>query len=147
MCGLVPHADHRRLSGRRRDLTHPDTLATCYWCGHSGAPPRHQRRGQSRGEEGRMSQAKWSGVIWLLAATLGVVATIVFRIDPLQWAVTMVAALAAALVGLLLLRTRRSDTITWSNGLGVVWLLVYAALTLVQRDEVAAWTTDVVIGA
>jgi len=94
-----------------------------------------------------MSQARWSGVIWLLAATLGVVATIVFRIDPLQWAVTMVAALAAALVGLLLLRTRRSDTITWSNGLGVVWLLVYAALTLVQRDEVAAWTTDVVIGA
>lgn len=94
-----------------------------------------------------MSQSTWVGMLWLAAGLIGVVTTVVFRTDQLQWIVTIIAAVAAAIIGLLLIWRPAAGIATWSTGVGVAWFVIYAWLTFQQRDEIAAWTTDVFIGA
>ena len=93
-----------------------------------------------------MDRSKLAGVLWLVAGVFTVIITVVFRVDVWQWIVTIALGIAAATVGLLLLIRPSGAIITWSSALGVVWLLVYAALTIVQRHEPVAWNTDVFIG-
>ena len=110
-----------------------------------------------------MSQPKWACLVWLFAALFGVVITVVFRTthwldgaNPLvvgyvalewQWPVTIIASVAAAIVGLLLIWRPTRGIMTWSGLVGVAWLVIYAWLTYSQRAELAAWTTDVFLGA
>ena len=94
-----------------------------------------------------MSLLKWAGVLWLAAAVFSVVITVVFRIDQAQWLVTIIAGVAAAIIGVLLIWRPIAGIATWSTVVGVAWLVIYAWLTVQQRNETAAWTTDVFIGA
>lgn len=93
-----------------------------------------------------MGRSKLAGVLWLVAVVFAVTITIVFRVDVLQWIVTIARGIAAATVGLLLLIRPSGAIIIWSRAVGVVWLVVYAALTIVQRHESVAWMTDVTLG-
>jgi len=94
-----------------------------------------------------MSLSKWAGVLWLAAALMSVVATIVFRTDQVQWVVAIIAAVAAAIIGVLLIWRPIAGIATWSIVVGLAWLVIYAWLTLQQRGETVAWTTDVFVGA
>ena len=94
-----------------------------------------------------MGPLKWSGVVWLFAAVFSVVITVVFRDVEWQWILTIIAGLAAAIVGLLLVWRPTRSTLMWSLIVGGTWLAIYAWLTYWQRAEQIAWTTDVFIGA
>ena len=94
-----------------------------------------------------MSRSKWAGVLWLGAALMSVVLTIVFRTDQVQWVVTIIAGVAAAIIGVLLIWRPIAGIATWSIVVGVAWLVIYAWLTFQQRGETVAWTTDVFLGA
>jgi uncharacterized membrane protein HdeD (DUF308 family) len=88
-------------------------------------------------------QMKLAGVLWLIAAILAVVVTVVFRDDALEWVVTIMAGVAAAIVGVLILSRPSAGIFAVSKVAGVGWLVLYAALIIKQRDELAAWGTDV----
>lgn len=94
-----------------------------------------------------MSQSKWAGVVWLVAALVGVVVTVIFRTDQLQWLVTIVGSVAAAVVGVFLVWRSMRDIVMWSGVVTAAWLVMYVWLTYSQRAELAAWTTDVFVGA
>ncbi len=94
-----------------------------------------------------MTQSKWVAVSWLAAGLFAVVITVVFRTDQLQWILTIIAAVAAAVIGILLIWRPSAGVATWSSGVGVAWLVIYAWLTFQQRDDIPAWATDVFLGA
>ena len=94
-----------------------------------------------------MTLRKWSGVLWLATAVFSVVITVVFRTDRVQWLVTIIAGVAAAIIGVLLIWRPTAGIATWSTVVGVAWLVIYAWWTFQQRNETVAWTTDVFIGA
>lgn len=94
-----------------------------------------------------MSFLKWAGVVWLVAAVFGLVITVVFRTEQIQWILTIIASAAAAIVGLLIIWRPIRDIVTWSGVVGIAWLVIYAWLTYSQRGELVAWTTDVFLGA
>ena len=91
-------------------------------------------------------QSKLAGVLWLIAAVLAVAVTVIFRIDIIQWVLTIAAGIAAAIVGVILIGQPKATIFTWSNVTGLVWLVVYVALTIQQRAELVAWITDVFLG-
>ena len=90
-----------------------------------------------------MNRLGIAGVLWLLAAGLAIVITIIFRVDPVQWIVTIAVAVVAAILGLWLIARPRDLVVSASNVVAVVWTVVYAVLTVQQSQELAAWTTDV----
>jgi len=71
--------------------------------------------------------------------------TLIFRVDPLQQVVTMAIAAAAAVVGLWLIARPSALVVSASNVVSVLWTVLYAVLTVLQSDELAAWTTDVAL--
>ncbi len=86
-----------------------------------------------------------AGVLWLVAAGFATAMTLIFRVDPVQWVVTITVALVAALVGLSLIARPSAVVVPASNVVAVVWTVVYTVLTVQQSDELAAWTTDVAL--
>ena len=84
-----------------------------------------------------------AGALWLIAAGFAISITLIFRIDPVQWVVTMVVAVVAAGVGVGLLARPGDLVVSASNLVTAVWIVVYAVLTVQQSDELAAWITDV----
>jgi len=86
-----------------------------------------------------------AGVLWLVAAGLAIAVTLIFRVDPVQWVVTMAVGVVAAVLGLWLIVRPRALVVSASNVVAVVWTVLYAVLTVRQSDELAAWTTDVVL--
>lgn len=93
-----------------------------------------------------MSLLGWAGVVWLVDAVFGLVITFVFRTEPIEWIVSIIASVAAAIVGVLIIWRPARSIVTWAGVVGVVWLVVYAWLTYSQRGEPAAWTTDLFLG-
>jgi len=97
-----------------------------------------------------MNRFGTAGALWLVAAGLAIAITLIFRVDAVQWVVTMAIGVVAGVLGLWLL-ARPSDLVgSASNVVAVVWTVLYAVLTVQQADELAAWTTDVfliVLGA
>ncbi len=93
-----------------------------------------------------MDKARLAGALWFLAALLAVAITAIFRTDTVQWVVAIAAAVAAAVVGALLLSRPNAALFAWSNAAGVMWLVVYAGLVIQQRGELVAWATDVFLG-
>ena len=92
-----------------------------------------------------MSRHGIAGALWLGAAGFAIVMTLIFRTDPLQWVVTLAIGVAAAAVGLWLIARPSALVVSASNAVSVVWIVLYAVLTVLQSDEVAAWTTDVAL--
>lgn len=97
-----------------------------------------------------MNRLGTAGVLWLVAAGFAIAMTLIFRTDPVQWVVTIAVAVVAAVVGVWLIARPSTLVVSASNAVSVVWIVLYAVLTVQQSDELAAWTTDValiVIGA
>jgi hypothetical protein len=96
-----------------------------------------------------MDRLRLAGVVWIVAAVLAIVVAIAYRFDmmnALEWAViTVVAGIVAAILGVLLVWRSNAALVRWSNIAGVVWVVLYAALALLQADDAAAWTTDVAL--
>lgn len=93
-----------------------------------------------------MSLSKWAGVLWLVASLLGVVLTVVFRNDQVQWVVTIIAGIAATVVGVLLIWRPTAGIRIGSTVVGAGWLVIYAGLTFQQRNDTVAWEADVFLG-
>ena len=100
--------------------------------------------------EAEMNRFGTAGALWLVAAGLAIAITLIFRVDAVQWVVTMAIGVVAGVLGLWLI-ARPSDLVgSASNVVAVVWTVLYAVLTVQQADELAARTTDVfliVLGA
>jgi glycopeptide antibiotics resistance protein len=92
-----------------------------------------------------MDKRRIAGALWLVAAAFAIAITIIFRIDPVQWAVTFAFGVVAAVVGMLLIARPSALVLSASNVLAVAWILLYAVLTVQQSDELAAWITDVAL--
>jgi hypothetical protein len=96
-----------------------------------------------------MNRLRLAGVVWVVAAVLGIMLSIAYRFemsDALGWAViTILAGMLAAILGVALVWRRVTALVRWSNIAGVAWVVLYAALALQQADDVAAWPTDVVL--
>jgi hypothetical protein len=71
--------------------------------------------------------------------------TLIFRIEPAQWIVTLVIGVVAAALGLWLIARPSARVVLASNAVSLAWIVLYAVLTALQSDELAAWTTDVAL--
>ena len=93
-----------------------------------------------------MDRLQLAGVLWAVAALLAIAATLVFRVDQVQIVVTLAAGLLALALGVVMFLRPSSTGVRLSTFVGAVWVLLYAALAVIQADEIAAWTTDVFLG-
>ena len=89
-----------------------------------------------------MDRLRGAGVLWVIAALIAIVTTLVFRVDQVQIIVTLVAGVIAVAVGLWLLFRATDMAIKVSMALGVAWVALFVALAVIQSDELAAWSTD-----
>ena len=89
-----------------------------------------------------MGQVRTAGFVWIAAAVLGGLATIVFRVDQGQWVATLAASAIAFAVGVWLVWRPSPTAFLTSSLAGVGWVALYAFLAAVQSDEIAAWVTD-----
>ncbi len=93
-----------------------------------------------------MNRLGIAGALWLLAAGFAIAITLIFRGDnPVHWVVTMAVGVVAAVLGLWLMVRPSARVVTASNVVAVVWIILYAVLTVQQSDDVAALTTDVAL--
>jgi len=92
-----------------------------------------------------MNRLGIAGAVWLVAAGFAIAMTLIFRTDPVQWVVTTAVGVVAAVVGLWLIARPSALVVSASNVVAVVWIVLYAVLTVLQSDELAAWTTDVAL--
>jgi hypothetical protein len=95
--------------------------------------------------EAQMNRLGIAGALWLVAAGFAIAMTLIFRTDPVQWVVTMAIGVGAAVLGLWLIARPSALVVSASNVVAVVWIVLYAVLTVQQADELAAWTTDVLL--
>jgi hypothetical protein len=89
------------------------------------------------------------GAGWIGAAAFSTVITLVFRTDSDQGGQvvgTIALATFGGIVGLWLLVRPVEPAVRLSIAGGLVWLVVYAWLVLVQAGEVEAWVTDAFLG-
>ncbi len=86
-----------------------------------------------------------AGVLWLVAAGSAIAVTLIFRVDQVQWVVTMAIGVVAAVLGLWLIARPNALVVSASNVVSMVWIVLYVVLTVLQSDELAAWTTDVAL--
>ncbi len=94
-----------------------------------------------------MSSYQIGGIIWILAAVLAVATTVVFRENTAAWVVTNVASVIAAIIGVLFIWRPSHRLVRGSMLGGVVWVLLYAALVIIQAADIQAWTADAFLGA
>ncbi len=92
-----------------------------------------------------MNRLGIAGALWLVAAGFAIAMTLIFRVDPVQWVVTMAIGVVAAVVGLWLIARPSALVVSASNVVSVVWTVLYAVLTVLQSDDIAAWTTDIAL--
>jgi len=92
-----------------------------------------------------MNRLGTAGVLWLVAAGFAVAITLIFRVDPVQWVLTMAMSAVAAVLGLWLVARPSALAVSASNVVAVVWTVLYAALTAQQSADLAALTTDVAL--
>jgi len=78
-----------------------------------------------------MASQKLPGVLWLIAGiSSGGIAF--FLVDPLDLAIFIGGAVLAVLLALAMLVRPSPSWVTWSNLLGVAWLLAFGALILTK---------------
>lgn len=94
-----------------------------------------------------MSESRTAGIVWIVAAVLGALATVVFRVDQVQWVLTLIASAIALAVGVWLVRPQSATAILASTLAGVGWVGLYVVLAVIQSDEIAAWVTDIFLAA
>jgi hypothetical protein len=93
-----------------------------------------------------VTRLRLAGILWVVAALLAITTTLVLRIDQVQVVVTLAMGVIAMALGTQMLLRPTSAAIRRSSLLGAAWFVLYLALAVIQADEIAAWTTDVVVG-
>ena len=93
-----------------------------------------------------MNAFEASGILWLVGALVGISSTVVFRTEPVSWAATIVAGLAAVALGGQFVRSRGAWLVAWSGVLGLAWAALYGFLAVAQVQDPAALLTDVGVG-
>jgi hypothetical protein len=83
-----------------------------------------------------------AGALWFAVSAMSIAATVMFRVDASQIVATIGIGLATAVLGLWILARPSRIAIPASTFAGVVWLLLYLGLAVLQSDELAAWVTD-----
>jgi hypothetical protein len=91
-----------------------------------------------------MNRFRVAGVVWLAAAVFAIAITLIFRVDPVAWVVTMALGVVAAVLGLVLI-VHPGALVTVSNVAAVVWVMLYVVLAVQQADDAAASLTDVAL--
>jgi Ca2+/Na+ antiporter len=97
-----------------------------------------------------MSTRVVSSSLWIVAGVLGIGTSLVFRVEPLSWAITIALGILAVLVATVQLMRADPRVARWSVALGIAWVSCYVALAVWQLGDPAALITDVglaVIGA
>jgi hypothetical protein len=84
-----------------------------------------------------------SSSLWMLAGVLGIGTSLLFRLEPLSWAITIAPGILAVLVGIVALLRSDPPVALWSVVLGVAWVPCYVALAVWQLGDPAALVTDV----
>ena len=74
---------------------------------------------------------------------LGIGTSLVFRVEPLTWAITIALGILAVLVGTVPLLRAAPQVARWSVALGIAWVSCYVALAVWQLGDPAALITDV----
>ena len=90
-----------------------------------------------------MNRLGIAGALWLVAAGCSIAMTIIFRTVPAQIVVTTSVGVVAAILGIWLMARPNALLVSASNVVTVVWIVLYAVLTVQQADEIAAWASDV----
>jgi hypothetical protein len=90
-----------------------------------------------------MNWLRTAGILWVVSALLATATSLIFRVDPVQVVVTIAASAVAAVLGLWMVARPSATAVPLSYVVGLGWLALYAALTVQQSGELAAWTTDV----
>jgi hypothetical protein len=90
-----------------------------------------------------MSTRVVSSSLWIVAGVFGIGTSLVFRVEPVPWAITIVLGMLAVLVGIVLLLRAAPQVARWSVALGIVWVSCYVALAVWQLGDPAALMTDV----
>jgi hypothetical protein len=89
-----------------------------------------------------MHRLQTAGALWIAVAVMAIVATVMFRVDASQIVGTIAVGLATVVLGLWILAVPSRIAIPASIVAGVVWLVLYVGLAVLQSDELAAWVTD-----
>jgi len=90
-----------------------------------------------------MSTRVVSSSLWIVAGVLGIGTSLVFRVEPVAWAITIILGILAVLVGTVPLLRADPRVAQWSVALGIAWVPCYVALAVWQLDDPAALITDV----
>ena len=89
-----------------------------------------------------MERLRIAGALWIAVALMSIAATIMFREDSSQILATTGLGLATGVLGLWMLVRPSRIAIPTSIVAGIVGLLLYLGLAVVQSGELAAWVTD-----
>jgi hypothetical protein len=90
-----------------------------------------------------MSTRVISSFLWITAGVIGISTSLMYRLEPLPSAITIVLGIPAVLVGTVPLLRTDTRVAPWSVGLGIVWVSCYAALAVAQLGDPAALITDI----
>jgi uncharacterized membrane protein YfcA len=90
-----------------------------------------------------MSTRMVSLSLWILAGALGIGTSLVYRVEPVPWAITIALGILAVLVGIELLLRADPRFARWTSALGIAWVSCYVALAAWQLGDPAALITDV----
>jgi hypothetical protein len=89
-----------------------------------------------------MYRLRIAGALWIAVAVMSIAATVMFRVDSSQILVTTGVGLATAVLGSWVLVLPSRIAIPTSIVAGILWLLLYLGLAVLQSEELAAWVTD-----
>ena len=89
-----------------------------------------------------MSNRVVSSSLWIVAGVLSISTSLVFRVEPVPWAITIALGILAVLVGIVLLLRAAPQVARWSVALGIAWVSCYVALGVWQLGDPAALITD-----
>jgi hypothetical protein len=89
-----------------------------------------------------MHRLRIAGALWIAVAVMSIAATVMFRVDPSQIVATIGLGVATLVLGSWMLALPSRVAIPTSIVAGIVLLLLYLGLAVLQSDELAAWVTD-----
>ena len=89
-----------------------------------------------------MRKLRIVGALWIAVAVMSIAATVMFRVDSSQIVATIGLGAATVVLGSWMLALPSRLAIPTSIAAGIVWLVVYLGLAVLQSEEPAAWVTD-----
>ena len=90
-----------------------------------------------------MSTKVVSSYLWIVAGVIGISTSLLFRVEPVTWAITIVLGILAVLLGIILLRRADPRVEQWSVALGIAWVSSFLVLAVWQLGDPAALVTDI----